>query len=312
MYPSQQSNHKSKRSILRIIGTISALGLVIYLIWRNWTGFLDALGSLPVPLLLLLLTIALMSRFLVTLRWFILLRLTYPELCFFTVLKLSFVGLFSTNVLPSTIGGDVVKLGGAVQFGLESSDVTASLIVDRLVGLATMASFLPIGIFSLFQNQTLSKIMMGSIAGEFFAKIWQRTLDFLIRVKKALTLWLKQPKHLMIAAICSYGHMACTFAMVSLILSSLGETVPFLRVGGLWVLVYFITLIPISINGLGLQEFSLSLVFTNYAGVSDANSLVLALLMRVLFMTASLPGALFFPEVLTGDTTIGQQQDDQG
>jgi len=312
MFSLQKDKTQPKRSILRILGTLIALGLVIYLVWRNWTGFLDALGSLPWPMLLLVLAIALLSRLLVTLRWFVLLRLVAPELSFLQVFKLSFVGLFSTNVLPSTIGGDVVKLGGAVQFGIDSADVTASLIVDRLVGMATMASFLPFGIFPIFQTQGVSAIPMASSPGVLWGKLWQRTLDFLKRVKQALSLWLKHPKHLLAAALCSYGHMACTFTMVSLILKSLGDPVSFWKVGGLWVLVYFITLIPISINGLGLQEFSLSLVYTNFAGVSEANSLVLALLMRVLFMVASLPGALFLPEVLSAGVDANQFSHEQG
>jgi len=106
--------------------------------------------------------------------------------------------------------------------------------------------------------------------------------------------------------------MACTFTMVSLILKGLGDPIPFWKVGGLWVLIYFITLLPISINGLGLQEFSLSLIYSNLAGVSESNSLVLALLMRAIFMIASLPGARFLPEVLSGGHQVKPIDNQQG
>ncbi len=312
MYALQDTKLQPKRSLLRLIGTLIALALVIYLVWRNWPGFVDALNRLPLPLLMLVLVIALVSRLMVTLRWFVLLRLVAPEVTFKQVFKLSFVGLFTTNVLPSTIGGDVVKLGGAIQFGLDSADVTASLIVDRLVGMGTMASFLPLGIIPIFQAQSVSSLQIASSPGVFMGKLWQKTLGFLQRVKQALGLWLRHPKYLLGAVLCSYVHMLCTFTMVSLVLNSLGDPVPFWKVGGLWVLVYFITLIPISINGLGLQEFSLSLVYTNFAGVSEANSLVLALLMRIMFMTASLPGALFLPEVLSGRNDVKRPNNKNG
>lgn len=100
--------------------------------------------------------------------------------------------------------------------------------------------------------------------------------------------------------------------MVSVILKGLGDPISFWKVGGLWVLIYFITLLPISINGLGLQEFSLSLIYTNLAGVSEANSLVLALLMRVIFMIASLPGAIFLPEVLSANHKVKPIDNQQG
>jgi hypothetical protein len=61
-----------------------------------------------------------------------------------------------------------------------------------------------------------------------------------------------------------------------------------------------------------LQEFSLSLIYTNIAGVSEANSLVLALLMRIMFMIASLPGALFLPEVFSGGRKVKQYNQQSG
>jgi uncharacterized membrane protein YbhN (UPF0104 family) len=312
MFSSQEIKPQPTRGLLRIFGTLIAFGLVTFLVWRNWSAFVAALGSLPIPLLLLVLANALMSRLMVTLRWFILLRLVAPKTNFFEVFKLSFVGLFTTNVLPSTIGGDVVKLGGALQFGYNSADVTASLIVDRLCGMGTMASLLPFGIIAMFQTQGISAVRVTSSSSIFVKNLWNKLLDFLRRVKQALRLWLGHPRVLLMAALFSYVHMACTFAMVSLILNSLGHPTPFWIVGGLWVLIYFITLIPISINGLGLQEFSLSLIYTNIAGVSEANSLVLALLMRIMFMIASLPGALFLPEVFSGGRKVEQHNQQSG
>ena len=175
-----------------------------------------------------------------------------------------------------------------------------------------MASFLPFGIVPIFQAQDISRLQMANTPGMFLGRLWKKTVAFFARVKQALGLWLKQPKYLLGAALVSYVHMACTFAMVSVILQGLGDPISFWRVGGLWVLIYFITLLPISINGLGLQEFSLSLIYTNLAGVSEANSLVLALLMRVIFMIASLPGAIFLPEVLSGDQKVRSVDNQQG
>jgi len=177
MFSQLENETQPKRSIIRIFGTLIAFGLIIYLVWRNWSGFLEALSSLPLPLLLVVLAFAFSSRLMVTLRWFVLLRLVEPELTFMQVFKLSFVGLFSTNVLPSTIGGDVVKLGGAVQFGTDPAGVTASLIVDRLCGMAAMASLLPFGIIPMFQAQSISTIRLANSPG-FFRKVVEKIIKF--------------------------------------------------------------------------------------------------------------------------------------
>jgi hypothetical protein len=71
-------------------------------------------------------------------------------------------------------------------------------------------------------------------------------------------------------------------------------------VAGLQSLVYIFTLIPISISGWGLQELSISYAFTTLGHVDPAHSLVLALLLRTLYLLVSLPGALFLSSVLPG------------
>ena len=295
---------------LRFLGTLLAFGLIGFLVWQNWSDFIEAIKRLPFSLLIALLFLALLSRVMVTLRWFILIRLVEPKVTLKMAFKLSFVGLFTTNVLPSTIGGDLVKLLGGKRFGLDSANVAASLIVDRLIGMASMATFLPFGIVPLTKTKAVSAL--GSVAAVHLglSRFWNKLRHFAVRVYRSLKMWLHNPTRLILAAMTSYVHMACTFTMVLLILDGLGEKISWWQAGGLWVLVYFITLIPISINGLGLQEVSLSLIYSTFAGVSKANSLVLALLVRLLFMIASLPGAFFLPGTLAGDwrVTVYHQQ----
>ena len=297
------SEKKSTRALLlRGAGSVIAFGVVVYLVWQNWQDFLDALQRISPDVLLGVLFLAFASRLMVTVRWFILLRVAEPNVTFWQVFRLSFVGLFTTNVLPSTIGGDVVKLGGAVQLGLDSAAVTASLVVDRLVGMGTMVTFLPFGVSRISEATARALPMMAaSGSGTFFSQFWHRLSGFMGRTWKSLKLWLQNPWQLVLAAFFSLIHMACTFTMVTGILSSLGDPISWWTAGGLWVLVYFITLMPLSINGLGLQEASLSLMFTSFAGVAESNSLVLALLIRVLFMIASLPGAFFLPRLMAAN-----------
>jgi len=89
----------------------------------------------------------------------------------------------------------------------------------------------------------------------------------------------------------------------------MNEAIPFWKIAGLWSLTYFITLIPISINGLGLQELSFANLFTLFGGLSDATGLSIALIMRVLMLVGSAPGAFFISSILSGETytEISQQ-----
>ena len=68
---------------------------------------------------------------------------------------------------------------------------------------------------------------------------------------------------------------------------------------GLWSISYFVTLIPISINGYGVQELSLTFLFSRVGGISPAVGLTLAVMIRVFYMVASLPGAVYLPAILS-------------
>jgi hypothetical protein len=78
----------------------------------------------------------------------------------------------------------------------------------------------------------------------------------------------------------------------------MGEPMPFWKIAGLWSAVYFITLIPISVNGYGVQEISTHWLYFAVGGLSEPVTLTLALLIRTLTILASLPGALYVPDIL--------------
>jgi hypothetical protein len=67
----------------------------------------------------------------------------------------------------------------------------------------------------------------------------------------------------------------------------------------LWSLNYFVTtFLPVSINGLGLQELTITSLYVQFGGVSMEAGLALAVLWRLVTILASLPGAIFLPEIL--------------
>ena len=93
--------------------------------------------------------------------------------------------------------------------------------------------------------------------------------------------------------------MLCLFGSVYVFVNDLGSHVSFWLIAGLWSLTYFITLIPISINGYGLQELSFTFLMSHVAGLTPAMSLTVAVLIRAYFIISSLPGAVFLPAILS-------------
>ncbi|MBW6474542.1 MAG: hypothetical protein K0B14_15555 [Anaerolineaceae bacterium] len=63
--------------------------------------------------------------------------------------------------MPTTIGGDVVRLAGAMRLGIGGSLAAASLMVDRLIGMAGMAMAAPLGLVPVLTN-------LGELTGNSF------------------------------------------------------------------------------------------------------------------------------------------------
>lgn len=288
---------------LRWAGTTAALGLLIYLLsQQGWGEFARAIQSIPVWALLAAFACLFGSRLTTIGRWLALLRAANVPIGVWDAFKLVFAGLFSSNFLPTTIGGDVVRLAGAVQLRLDAGIITASLIVDRLVGMAGMATLLPLDLPRVLREGlpalSVHDAALSSGLPVFTRRLWGKLLSFVDKIWQSVVLWVHRPLGLLHALAWTYAHMACVFGAVWFLLHGMGETITFWKIGGLWVLAYFITLLPVSINGLGLQELSIAVLYTTFGGVSEQAGLALAVLMRMLYMLASLPGVFFLPGLL--------------
>lgn len=309
---------------LRWAGTLLALGLLVYLLsQQGWDEIAAAIRKIPLWRFLIALGLTIISRFAVAGRWHVLLRSAGVHISASQTMQITLAGLFASNFLPTTIGGDVVRLGGAIRLGYDRAISLASLVVDRLVGMAGMAMAALTLVFSLpeiLQSlqfgaagavlKTVNWLTQPSIAlhagGAFASARWWSALKGRLghvakRLFDAARLWLSKPTSLLAALAFTWVHMLCVFGSIWFLLPGLGEFVPFWQIAGLWALTYFVTLLPVSVNGLGVQELSTTFFFTTFGGISAAGGLTIALFMRLLPLLASLPGAIFIPGMLAGD-----------
>jgi len=309
----------NKTTLLRITGTIISIGLLILLLsQQGWEQIFTAVQKIPVWVFLVTMILMMVSRFLVAGRWHVLLRAALLDILYLESLRITFAGLFATNFLPTTIGGDVIRLAGMIRQNYDAAISTASLIADRLVGMVGMAIVLPLALPSLFeaggidrlipQTQTQNQdFLMAIIVPDWLRKIWSKGINALRDLIKALTIWLKNPLSLVISFALTGIHMLCIYAIFYFLLTGMGEQVSYWLIGGLYSLVYFFTLLPISINGYGLQELSITVVFSNLGGISVSSAITMALIFRTLMMLASLPGAFMLGGVMAGQSELDKE-----
>ncbi|OGO36114.1 MAG: hypothetical protein A2W35_19270 [Chloroflexi bacterium RBG_16_57_11] len=306
----------NKTFVLRAVGTLISIILLIDLLYQQgWEQIFAVIRQIPPWRLILALGLMIISRFAVAARWHVLLHSAdapgNDPITFRQTLRITFAGLFASNFLPTTVGGDLVRFAGIIQVGYDAAVGAASLIADRLVGMAGMAMAVPLsfpvllitdwtGLGGGFSEHT-AKLEPGlavTVLGRWARKIWSSGQRAIRRIYEALKFWLKQPRALLTALGYTWVNMLCLFGVLSLIVNSQGQAMPLWLIGGLYSLVYFVTLIPISINGYGLQEFTMTLIFSNLGRASISEGLAAALVFRTIMMLVSLPGALFVPDIL--------------
>ncbi len=284
---------RNRRLVLQSAGTLLAVILLVVLLRDGgWDEIITAFRTIKTADLLWVALLFLISRLATVGRWHVLLRSGGVDIRFKDSASLTFTGLFASNFLPTTIGGDVVRLAGAMQMGFDRAVCLASIAADRLIGMAGMTMVLPVGIVHSWSLLETLPASLSTVA-------WlQRPLAFLKRTFSVFSLWLNKPVSLLGSLAFTWVHMLCLFGSIYIFADNLGYHVSFWVIAGLWSLTYFITLIPISVNGYGLQELSFTFFMTNVAGWTPGVSLSVAVLIRAFSILASLPGALFLPSIM--------------
>ncbi len=247
----------------------------------------------------LAIVLVMISRFAVAGRWHLLMSSAGTGITPRQSIRLTFAMLFSSNFLPTTIGGDVVRLAGAIRLGFDQAISLASLVVDRLVGMAGMALALPFGI-PAYLLQLNSPTSMSLAAIPWINPLAQKIQRFWQELVRALKVWMHKPRALLGSLGFTWVHMLCWSGIISLLLGGMGEHISYWLVMGLWSAVYFVTLLPISINGMGVQEVAITFFYVTFGAISQPSAITLALMLRILQMLASLPGALFIPDIMAG------------
>ncbi len=284
---------ENRQTIVRALGSILALGLLIILLEEEGDGELfSALRRVSIGYFLLAVVALSISRLFAATRWHVLLQSAGVEIHFLRSIMLTFTGNFSSNFLPTTIGGDVVRLAGAMQMGYDRAVCVASLVADRLIGLAGMSVALPLGLIPVF---SLGNGVSQSVA---ISALVQKGVDFAKRTFESFSIWLKKPLAMSGALLATFGNMAFIYLAIHLLLLGIDHHISYWLVAGLYTLTYFVTLFPVSINGLGVQELSMTFLLTQLGGLSSSESATVALLTRLLFIITSLPGAFFLPSIL--------------
>ena len=301
------------------IRMIISAGLLIYLLY--YVGiqaiadeFNNILANSGFVYIIYALIIGIIAVTIMSTRWQVILRGYGFNTKWNRLFGYYLIGMFFNNFLPSTIGGDVVRVFKVVDDVANKSSALASVIIERLMGVAATLFLAFISLLLLwqeFKNPHLfyvSGILFLVIVLFFISLIRNRPFNYLIRifntikwfnlgtkfrnVFEAIHFFQKRRRILAYAFIYSLfsqiGIVMMNYALANALKIEISFTYLFLVV----MITFIITILP-SINGIGIREFGF-ISLLGRVGISNASALSLSFLNLIIPMIISLSGAVLF------------------
>lgn len=304
----------SKGQVLRWAGTLISSALFIWLLLQqDWAKTFESLSNAPLWLLPLVFALYVSGMVINSLRWNFLLRAQNVNIPVLETLKLVITGAFASNFLPSTIGGDSIRAVGLLRYNVSLTLSAASVVLDRLLNVLAMMTFLPFS-FTVFGNQldlffsgsrslniSVPSILlfgMVSVTKEWTERWFIKLKNWFTRLWDIVKVWLHRPGVLVGSFVLSWLSSFVIFFGIWILARGLGMDIALYEVMGIMVLTYFISMLPIAINAYGLREVAVTALYMQ-VGASLEQASTLAVITRFMLLLETLPGALWLSEIVT-------------
>jgi glycosyltransferase 2 family protein len=291
--------------------------LVAFIIWYL-EGLEDiiALISQADPRYLLAGTLVItLDRVLMAYKWALLLHSRGLQLPLMRGTQIYCASMIWGLFLPSTVGSDAIRAFMTCRGGLDSNNVVASIVVERMIGFISALLLGLIGLFILDQTGDVDPrfqpvwwiggIMLGgailifgiSLSHSLFDLIYEKTLRHLLRNQMVVRLqklhktyvdYNTNKKILTKFFGLTFGEQLQVVLINWLIARALGIDVGLLFMAGVLPLTLLISRLPVSINGLGVFE-GVFILLMSFGGISAAEAISIAVTGRLLETVSFLP-----------------------
>lgn len=315
------SKNEARRSRLVFFLRLSVSVALAWIILTKieWAGLVEVVQNTTLFNISVFIILSILLTFLLIwvscLRWQILLATRQIRVPMVKLLSLYVIGYFFNNLLPSNVGGDVVRMYELRRYTGQTSESVASVFLERFIGasaLVFMAALSLIINWALFSRSPLFWVIIG-ILGVYGGGVW---LIFDRRALKAVMGWISSKALARIGSKLKEIHdsiyrfreekgvIARTFLLSILynILAILNVQVCFFGLNipvPLWdtavavPIVLLVGMLPISLGGLGLSEGAYVYVYSLF-GIAVPLAFSAALLLRAqTILTGALGGVLY-------------------
>jgi uncharacterized protein (TIRG00374 family) len=303
---------------LRSIGILALTAFLLILVIRR-VGLTDLLSTVSgaEPLWIgLSICLAPMLIFTGVIKWKILLTSQGIEVPLRRLYGLYLVARFFNNFLPSTVGGDVVRGYELGNYTKNGAAAMASVFMERFTGLVVLVIMAVIAFVSqinVIQDYRLT-LAMGFAVVALLGILWlildprpmaivekfatfSFTKKIIPKVKKfhaSLLDYRNQRRALVLTLLWSVIFMTLAIINVYASARAFHQPIPFWGVVVIVPIILVAAMVPLTFNGLGIQEWAYVLLFT-LIGLPASVGLSTILLIRLKDYLMALIGGLIYP-----------------
>ncbi len=292
---------------LKIIVSVTLLGYLFSKV--DIQKVQGSLGRVSPWYLFFAATVLLLQAVAGAVRWSIVIKTLSSRVRLHVALHIMFIGLFFNQTLPSSIGGDAMRIWYIRHHGFPLRTAINSVLLDRLIALVALGLFMLVSypvLYRLVANPyfRLAVVLAGLALIAGFAILY-----YVRKIPRRFYGWriTEEIRHMSAEAhkIAAMPRRAGEIIALSLVMHSmtglaiyevahgLGLPIGLLECVVLTPPISLLTVLPISLAGWGVREAGMVAALA-FAGVAPNEALVVSILFGLLLMLISIPGGVFW------------------
>lgn len=304
--------------LFRAAISVALLALILTRLDLNELG--ETLSGVIPGLLALGFFIFLVTNMVNVAKWLLIIRTQEQAdgrspVSFFHLTAIYYMGLFFNNFLPTSFGGDVIRVWKLARLTGQPHEAAGSVVIDRissvfallliallpaLIKLRLLGAGLALGVVGMFLILVLIIILLASeratrklsrvpgLRGDPFG-LRRHLKEFYYSLYR----FRGHPAALLELLLISIFYQAGNISMVYLAALSLGIHISLIYYFLFIPVVLAVGMIPISLNGIGMREGAWVLLFSQ-VGVSSAEAFSMSVLSLLVVTATSLAGGVFY------------------
>ncbi|OQX95491.1 hypothetical protein B6I21_05155 [candidate division KSB1 bacterium 4572_119] len=316
--PPSSQKRNMKNILFTIIKTVISVALIYYILSKTNLGeiWTSVKGADP-WILLLSFSLHAVGYYASAYRWRILALAQNMDMPVSYLVNSYAVAMFFNNILPTTIGGDMVRAYDSWRKGFPKMKSIATVGVERFIGLFALVVFAIIAVALTREINTrvpmlwlwvvicfvlMWVVLQGIFLQQGKAKVLTKILNlpgfslfkkFVNKFADAFVSFRGKNKELVYSLALSLLLQINVIFHYYLISEALGLEIPFIK---FWVIIpiaLFVQMVPLSINGIGIRE-NLYVFFLGLYGASAASAIAFSWIAYAMILILGVFGGILY------------------